>query len=115
MGQILHGSATTTEAVRRAIQHSQESLRALASPVHVWAQSRFFAVAHSLKHAASGSLLTRLRPSQVRSSAVSAWMRTAPLVGRGLAHMVPICSVESPLAIRSGNGDRCSQRPFIAA
>ncbi len=30
MGQILHGSATTTEAVRRAIQHSQESLRTLA-------------------------------------------------------------------------------------
>ena len=30
MGQILHGSATTTEAVRRAIQHSQASLRALA-------------------------------------------------------------------------------------
>ena len=26
MGQVLHGSATTTEAVR-AIQHSQESLR----------------------------------------------------------------------------------------
>ena len=30
MGQVLHGSATTTEAVRRAIQHSQESVRALA-------------------------------------------------------------------------------------
>ena len=30
MGQILHGSATTTEAVRRAIQHSQASLAALA-------------------------------------------------------------------------------------
>src|SRR5271155_4154301 len=30
MGQVLHGSAMTTEAVRRAIQHSQESLRALA-------------------------------------------------------------------------------------
>jgi len=30
MGQVLHGSATTTEAIRRAIQHSQESLRALA-------------------------------------------------------------------------------------
>jgi len=30
MGQLLHGSATTTEAVRRAIQHRQESLRALA-------------------------------------------------------------------------------------
>ncbi len=30
MGQVLHGSATTTAAVRRAIQHSQESLMALA-------------------------------------------------------------------------------------
>jgi len=30
MGQVLHGSATTTETVRRAIQNSQESLRALA-------------------------------------------------------------------------------------
>lgn len=30
MGQVLHGSATTTEAVRRAIQHSQESLRVLS-------------------------------------------------------------------------------------
>ncbi len=30
MGQVLHGSATTTEAVRRAIQHSQESLIALS-------------------------------------------------------------------------------------
>jgi transposase-like protein len=30
MGQILHGSATTTAAIRRAIQHSKESLRALA-------------------------------------------------------------------------------------
>lgn len=30
MGQVLHGSARTTEAIRRAIQHSQASLRALA-------------------------------------------------------------------------------------
>jgi transposase InsO family protein len=30
MGQVLHGSATTTEAVRRAIQHSQASLRAIS-------------------------------------------------------------------------------------
>ena len=30
MGQVLHGSATTTEAIRRAIQHSQASLRGLA-------------------------------------------------------------------------------------
>jgi hypothetical protein len=31
LGQVLHGSATTTEAVRRTIQNSQESLRALAA------------------------------------------------------------------------------------
>src|SRR5690349_20036752 len=30
MGQVLHGCATTTEVVRRAIQHSQASLRQLA-------------------------------------------------------------------------------------
>ena len=30
MGQILHGSATTTEAIRRAIQNSQASLRTLS-------------------------------------------------------------------------------------
>src|ERR1700751_543384 len=30
MGQVLHRGATTPEAVRRAIQHSQESLRTLA-------------------------------------------------------------------------------------
>jgi transposase InsO family protein len=30
MGQVLHGCASTTAAVRRAIQHSQESLRSLA-------------------------------------------------------------------------------------
>src|SRR3954471_1738330 len=29
-GQVLYGSARTTAAVRRAIQHSQESLRSLA-------------------------------------------------------------------------------------
>jgi hypothetical protein len=31
MGQLLHGSARTTAAVRRAIQHSQESLAKLAA------------------------------------------------------------------------------------
>jgi transposase-like protein len=30
MGQVLHGIATTTQAVRRAMQRSQESVRALA-------------------------------------------------------------------------------------
>jgi len=35
MGQILHGCATTTAALRRAIQNSQESLSALADRFHV--------------------------------------------------------------------------------
>ncbi len=30
MGQVLHRSATTTEVIRRVIQHSQESTRTLA-------------------------------------------------------------------------------------
>ena len=30
MGQVLHRIATATEAIRRAIQHGQESMRALA-------------------------------------------------------------------------------------
>ena len=30
MGQVLHGCATTTETIRRAIQNSQESLRSLS-------------------------------------------------------------------------------------
>ena len=35
MDQVLHSSATTTEAVRRAIQHSQDTLRALAKRYNV--------------------------------------------------------------------------------
>ena len=50
MGQVLHGSARTTEAVRRAVQRSEESVRALAkrhgiSPTTVqkWRKSSFVA------------------------------------------------------------------------
>ncbi len=40
MGQVLHRHATTTEAVRRAIQHSQESLMALSAPSRDQPQDR---------------------------------------------------------------------------
>src|SRR5271154_4047738 len=50
MGQILHGCARTTAAVRRAIQHSQESLIQLAErydinpkTVHKWRKRSFVA------------------------------------------------------------------------
>ena len=35
MGQVLHGSATTTETIRRAIQDSQESIRVLAQRYNI--------------------------------------------------------------------------------
>jgi len=50
MGQVLHGCARTTAAVRRAIQSSQESLIALAErydinpkTVHKWRKRSFVA------------------------------------------------------------------------
>jgi transposase-like protein len=35
MGQVLHGSASTIETVRRAIQNSQASIRTLAQQYHL--------------------------------------------------------------------------------
>ena len=65
MGQVLHGSATTTKAVRRAIQVSQESVRALArrygvSPTTVQKWRKRQTVADE-----------RMGPKQVRSTVLS--------------------------------------------
>ncbi len=65
MGQVLHGSATTTEAVRRAIQVSEESVRALArrygiSPTTVQKWRKRTTVADG-----------RMGPKQVRSTVLS--------------------------------------------
>jgi transposase InsO family protein len=66
MGQVLHGSATTTEAVRRAIQLRQESVRALArrygiSPTTVqkWRKR-------------SSTADAKMGPKEVRSSVLTA-------------------------------------------
>ena len=40
MGQLLHGSAGTTETVRRAIQNSQESIAKLAKRYNLPAAGR---------------------------------------------------------------------------
>ena len=40
MGQLLHGSATTTEVVRRAIQNSEESIAKLAKRYNLPAAGR---------------------------------------------------------------------------
>src|ERR1700751_758542 len=65
MGQMLHGSATTTEAVRRAIQHSQASLRTLAKRYGINQKT----VAKWKKRASVTELPTG--PKEVRSSVLS--------------------------------------------
>jgi transposase InsO family protein len=65
MGQVLHGSATTTEAVRRAIQAGEESVRALAkrhgiSPTTVQKWRKRTTVADE-----------RMGPKQIRSTVLS--------------------------------------------
>lgn len=65
MGQVLHGSATTTEAVRRAIQHSQESLRALAKRYRINQKT----VAKWRERTSTADLLTG--PKEPRSTVLS--------------------------------------------
>ena len=65
MGQVLHGCATTTEAVRRAIQHSQESLRALARRYGINQKT----VAKWKKRSATADLLTG--PNDPKSTSLS--------------------------------------------
>src|ERR1700722_2890288 len=75
MGQILHGSATTTEAVRGAIQHSQESLRGLAKPYGVNPKT----VAKWKARSSVSDLPTG--PKQPRSTVLSAEERRAKRFG----------------------------------
>ena len=74
MGQVLHGSATTTEAVRRAIQNSQENLRALARHCRI-------------NHAVAGAARLPLEevaqcPLSFRMTVSTAWIRSSE--GNGL-------------------------------
>jgi transposase InsO family protein len=66
MGQVLHGSATTTEAVRRAIQGSQESLRSLARRYGINQKT----VAKWKRRSSVADLTTG--PKQARSTVLSA-------------------------------------------
>jgi transposase-like protein len=58
MGQVLHGSATTTAAIRRAIQNSQESLRAFSRHYGINQKT----VAKWKKHASVADLPTGSKP-----------------------------------------------------
>jgi transposase InsO family protein len=76
MGQVLHGSATTTTAVRRAIQHSQESLRALARRHGINPKT----VAKWRKRGSAADLPTG--PKQARSTVLSAGEEAAVVAFR---------------------------------
>src|SRR5215212_11783853 len=80
MGQVLHGSATTTEAIRRAVQRSEESVRALArrhgiSPTTVqkWRRRRTTADA-------------RMGPKEARSTTLSPEQEAMAVAFRPPAH-----------------------------
>jgi hypothetical protein len=62
MGQVLHACATTTGATRRAIQNSQESLRALAKRYGINQKT----VAKWKKRETAADLSTR--PREVKST-----------------------------------------------
>ena len=65
MGQVLHGCATTTEAVRRAIQNSQESLMVLATRYGI--NPKTVAKWRKRTHVADA----RMGPKEVRSTVLS--------------------------------------------
>jgi transposase InsO family protein len=65
MGQVLHGCATTTEAVRRAIQHSQESLMVLAARYGI--NPKTVAKWRKRRHVTDA----RMGPKEVRSTVLS--------------------------------------------
>jgi hypothetical protein len=108
MGQVLHGSATTTAAVRRAIQHSQESLRALARRYGVNPKT----IAKWKERTSAADLPTG--PKKPRSTVLSVEEEAMDCCFRGRFRFelgcFPVCwigldSIPSPLA-RSGGGPR---------
>jgi transposase-like protein len=87
MGQVLHGSATTTEAVRRAIQHSQESLRVLAKRYGINQKT----VAKWKKRTAVGDLPTG--PKDPRSTVLSLEEEAVIVTFRRHRHLPPAYAV----------------------
>lgn len=63
MGQVLHGCATTTEAIRRAIQHSQESL---SCPEAIdWTSKLAFVELHAQPEDAARPHVKRIHPQRL--------------------------------------------------
>jgi hypothetical protein len=70
MGQVLHGSVRTTEAVRREIQRGQESLRALAKRHRINQDSCEVEEAHWGQGSADGSKGRAIDSAEIEEEAV---------------------------------------------
>lgn len=95
MGQVLHGSARTTEAVRRAIQAREESVRALArrygiSPTTVQRWRRRQTVADE-----------RMGPKQARSTVLSIEGEAVIVAPSGGIRCCPWTTASTPSSPRS--------------
>src|SRR5471032_1658048 len=112
MGQVLHGCARTTAAVRRAIQSSQESLMALAArydinpkTVHKWRKRSFVADAAMGPKPRSTTLTTEQEAIVVAfrkhtllplDDCLYALQTTIPQLTRSSLHPVPGASRHQP-------------------
>ncbi len=112
MGQVLHGCATTTKAIRRAIQHSQASLRTLAKRHGINPKT----VAKWKKRSFVADLPTG--PKQLMSTVMSieeeaivvAFRRHTLLAARRL----PLCAAGDDPALTRSSLHRCLQRHGIS-
>src|ERR1700745_626392 len=129
MGQILHRSATTTEAIRRAIQHSQESLRTLSrrhginpKTVAKW-RKRSSTADHRTGPTVPKSTVLSIEQEAVRTADVDAFTReclalevdtgfASRRVTRVLDQIIAMRGL--PQAIRCDNGAELNNRLFRA-
>ena len=110
MGQVLHGSATTTEAVRRAIQHSQESLRALARRYGINQKT----VAKWKKRILVADLPTG--PKEPKSTVLSSRRRLSSSLSTAYAvaaGRLPLCAAANDPHLTRSSLHRCLQRHGI--
>ena len=116
MGQVLHGSATTTEAVRRAIQHSQASLRALSKRYGInqktVANLRIYDPSHGLEKA--GAIEDALRTAIAQADAHAALRQAAlaQVMAARAAEQAPVLpSITTPV-IEQPAARTDAQSPF---
>jgi len=112
MGQVLHGSATTTQAVRRAIQHSQASLRALAKRYGIDPKT-------VSKWRARGSVADRRTGPKVPHSTVLSVVEEAVVVAVRRRTLLPLddclCALQATIPhLTRSSLHRCLQRHGIS-